>query len=99
MDYPGFLLGLVRFVPEYVQKSRKSWISVLKTWILMDMDISQGWPLAKGPPRNYVTVKRGGGGKNFALREVRKALESAQKSRFWRYGRGRRQQNRDFGVT
>ena len=42
----------------------------------------------KRPSRNYVTAKRSGGGKKFALREVRKALRSAPKSRFWRYGTG-----------
>ena len=42
----------------------------------------------KGLSRNYVTAKRDGGGKKFALREVQEALRSTPKSRFWRYGTG-----------
>ena len=41
-----------------------------------------------GPSRNYVTAKRGGRGKRFALCEVREALKIIPKSRIWRCGTG-----------
>ena len=38
-----------------------------------------GDDLVEGPSRNYLTAKRGGGGKTFALREIREAPRSHER--------------------